>query len=283
MKTDCEIIKDLLPLYAEHMTSEKSNEMIEEHLNECEECRKQFDDTLYDKPSVSFSNQTDAVFTQYVQESKKKNKKKTVIIVIVAVVLSIAVELAVPLGFLALLFIFDTGAEIETNTDISRYEDYIGKNAVEPHNHKWDMDESIFPEHLTKEMTVEDYQTVYYNPWDAQWLSYLVVDYPEEEYKKELKRLHDYKSTTYKGFYGAKGFDSKYDLAAMYADSYNGFVYALDAHEGRIIYVELIFCNYQFDFDYEEMIPKDYLPVGFYAGRNSNNRVEIGDFFVEYN
>ena len=35
----CEIIRDLLPLYVDDVCSEKSKDMIEEHLRGCEECR----------------------------------------------------------------------------------------------------------------------------------------------------------------------------------------------------------------------------------------------------
>lgn len=35
----CDIIKDLLPSYIEGLTSENSNEEVEKHLAECEECR----------------------------------------------------------------------------------------------------------------------------------------------------------------------------------------------------------------------------------------------------
>jgi len=38
MKYDCCIIKDLLPLYADNAISEKSHEIIEEHLHSCESC-----------------------------------------------------------------------------------------------------------------------------------------------------------------------------------------------------------------------------------------------------
>ena len=40
MSKECEIIRDLLPLYAEGLTSKASNEWIEEHLNTCPECTK---------------------------------------------------------------------------------------------------------------------------------------------------------------------------------------------------------------------------------------------------
>lgn len=36
----CEIISDLLPSYIDHLTSEKSNEMIEEHLRTCKLCKE---------------------------------------------------------------------------------------------------------------------------------------------------------------------------------------------------------------------------------------------------
>ena len=38
MKIDCEVIRDLLPLYADDACSEKSRLMVEEHLQECESC-----------------------------------------------------------------------------------------------------------------------------------------------------------------------------------------------------------------------------------------------------
>lgn len=41
MKVSCDIIRDLLPLYAEGLTSQTSNEMVDEHLCECDECTKQ--------------------------------------------------------------------------------------------------------------------------------------------------------------------------------------------------------------------------------------------------
>ena len=39
-KRECDIIKDLLPSYVDEICSEASKEWIEEHLKECEECRK---------------------------------------------------------------------------------------------------------------------------------------------------------------------------------------------------------------------------------------------------
>ena len=35
----CEIIRDLFPSYIDGLTSEESNEAVEEHLEKCKECR----------------------------------------------------------------------------------------------------------------------------------------------------------------------------------------------------------------------------------------------------
>ena len=43
MKLSCDIIRDLLPLYAEELASAESAEAVEEHLCECEGCRAQLD------------------------------------------------------------------------------------------------------------------------------------------------------------------------------------------------------------------------------------------------
>lgn len=38
-KVDCDVISDLLPLYCDHVCSEKSRNLVEEHLASCQECR----------------------------------------------------------------------------------------------------------------------------------------------------------------------------------------------------------------------------------------------------
>lgn len=48
MKMKCEVIRDLFPSYIDGLTSEESNELIEEHLKECRECREYLDDMKED-------------------------------------------------------------------------------------------------------------------------------------------------------------------------------------------------------------------------------------------
>ena len=197
-------------------------------------------------------------------------KKKYIVIIICSITFIIILRLLAIFSFFYLIF---SNSSIEVNTDINKYNNYIGDTAYKEYFDKWGMNEEIFPSIIKSNMNVLDYKMVYYNPWDAQYLSYLVVEYNEEDYIKKIERLRGYDSTKYLGYYGALGFD-KYALIAMEADSYNGFVYALTDGKSRVIYVELIFCNYQYDFDYREYIDSDYLPIGFDAGENNNYQKE---------
>ena len=42
-KIPCDIIQDLLPLYADGLTRENTGKEIEEHLKECALCRESYD------------------------------------------------------------------------------------------------------------------------------------------------------------------------------------------------------------------------------------------------
>ena len=42
MKNECKIVQDLLPSYIENINSAETNEFIEEHFSNCEECRKNY-------------------------------------------------------------------------------------------------------------------------------------------------------------------------------------------------------------------------------------------------
>ncbi len=53
MKHDCEVIRDLLPLYQDDVCSPKSREMVEEHLKECEACKKELEEI---KKEIYISN-----------------------------------------------------------------------------------------------------------------------------------------------------------------------------------------------------------------------------------
>ena len=52
-KNECKIVQDLLPNYVEGLTNEETNLFIEEHLRECNTCKKMFNNmkTEIQKPA----------------------------------------------------------------------------------------------------------------------------------------------------------------------------------------------------------------------------------------
>lgn len=118
---------------------------------------------------------------------------------------------------------------------------------------------------------VREYQYTYYNPWDAQYVFYMTIDYDEASYEEELARLQDIGiSGDYTDYYSVTGEPEGYDLLAMNCDYYNGFVYAIvpeDSQDGdhSITYVTIYFCNYFLDLDIHEYMKDEYLLEGFDA------------------
>ena len=39
-KISCNVIQDIMPLYVDEIVSEDTKKLVEEHLKECEDCRK---------------------------------------------------------------------------------------------------------------------------------------------------------------------------------------------------------------------------------------------------
>ena len=165
--------------------------------------------------------------------------------------------------------------EIEVYDDISQYEQYMSFDKEDNDKwYKWWMDESIWPTEITDNMKIIDYKMLRYDPRDVQYLGYLVVEYSDQNYTKEVERLKNYDSTEYMWYYWVGGI-SWYDLLAINADKYYWFVYALTDWKSKIIYVELIFCNYFMDLKYEEYIPREYLLDGFDASIDNSYKTEM--------
>lgn len=82
MKISCEVIRDLLPLYAENVTSEESRKLVEEHVAGCIRCREQLEQIQ--KP-VDIQMDTD---TKEIVSFKKSWMKKTFRITGVAVLIT---------------------------------------------------------------------------------------------------------------------------------------------------------------------------------------------------
>lgn len=88
MKLPCSVIQDLLPLYAEDLTSDVSKTLVEEHLPACEDCRKRLEELKAPPPALP----PEAVPMQQV---KKLLRKQTLAAILLVFFLTTALSLVV--------------------------------------------------------------------------------------------------------------------------------------------------------------------------------------------
>ena len=199
-----------------------------------------------------------------------KKKKNNSILPLVIFVIAILIFFGCGYLLLSGLGYFNP---IEKTTDVHEYQNVIGNYSVGEYEDKWGVSEEIFPASIS-DLDVEDFKMIHYDPMDKQFLAYLVVNYNTTTYQTEMNRLKELGIDEYEGYFGATGFHS-YNLVAMFADAYQGLVYALTDNQSRIIYVELIIPNYFYDIDYKNEIPLEYLPDGFDATVNNPYRMQM--------
>ena len=85
----CNVIRDLLPLYADEVCSEDSREMVQEHISTCKDCRQELEDYRYNTglPEVP----TDVAMKKFKKKMGKKNLKKIVVSVLLSIIICLTV------------------------------------------------------------------------------------------------------------------------------------------------------------------------------------------------
>lgn len=83
-KEECKIIQDLLPNYIENLTSRETNEYIENHLKDCDECVKILKDM---GEEITLDKIDEKKKIDYLKKIKHRNKLIISIILIIAILL----------------------------------------------------------------------------------------------------------------------------------------------------------------------------------------------------
>ena len=83
MRNECNIIRDLLPLYAENMVSADTTAFIEEHLKDCEACRREYEKTKEPQPAQEISHAAPLI---KLRRKMKIKKIQTIILTAVFVI-----------------------------------------------------------------------------------------------------------------------------------------------------------------------------------------------------
>ena len=87
MKTNCNIIKDLLPLYVDEITSKESTLLIDEHLAECKNCKEALENM---KEEIRVSNIDEkSTIKSFFKKIKRKKRISIALSVIITLILVI--------------------------------------------------------------------------------------------------------------------------------------------------------------------------------------------------
>ncbi|WP_202081486.1 zf-HC2 domain-containing protein [Caldalkalibacillus salinus] len=120
----CTIIQDVLPLYLDKVVSQDTKEMVEDHLQHCDKCQKEYESM---KRELCIPVETEVSFFNNIR--KKWFKKKVMISV-----LSIIITAAILLGSFSYVFHYETVIpysedlfKIEVQNDKQLVIRYIGK------------------------------------------------------------------------------------------------------------------------------------------------------------
>lgn len=80
MKYQCEVIKDLLPLYVDDVCSKESKKIIEEHLEICDSCKQYYDAMKSSDNSIISEDKNNEILADSLQKVKKQIRVKHLII-----------------------------------------------------------------------------------------------------------------------------------------------------------------------------------------------------------
>lgn len=90
MKNNCEIVQDLLPMYVEGLTSESSNQFVEEHIDSCPECLNYYKTIKEDLPleETSYSH-AEIEDQELIKDIKQRIKNRTFIVALVGMLIGL--------------------------------------------------------------------------------------------------------------------------------------------------------------------------------------------------
>lgn len=98
MKTSCDIIQDLLPLYCDGVCSDASKQTIEKHLQECDLCKEEFS-LLQEDITGTLLQAKDKEIAKAAASAWKKGKKNAFIKGCLIVLVSIVMLVGTYIGF----------------------------------------------------------------------------------------------------------------------------------------------------------------------------------------
>ena len=205
---ECKIIRDLFPSYIDDLTSESTNQYIQEHLNSCKECKKVLEDM---KKDIKLdTTQKDSKEVKYIK--KFNNKMKILKLIIIAIVLTVVLAIVRNMMILVIL-----NNRADKYTSYTNY--YIKELKYGGATEEIDIYEKYVKDnkYIVKAKTVSDFCKVksanYYN---GEVLNrYVEFEYAEENEKNQSTKtayLNDSENILFPEFFNELDFQNSIQL-----------------------------------------------------------------------
>lgn len=203
MKISCEITKDLLPLYHDEVCSNQSRIAVEEHLQECDACKKYLDSINSDFIQDSTGKSSEQAKSNVLKGIKKKLFRKNVMVSVISVICAIAVLL----GGFELIFHrqipipYEEGLVSVKMGDDGKLLAYFNGDDYYC-SYKWNTT-------IEKDGIKEDVAYIYYT--DTIWTRYFSKPQKDKEYKYEIN------NSSWRDYDNGEGLiEEKKDISAVY-------------------------------------------------------------------
>ena len=95
---DCSVIRDLIPLYIDECCSEESRRMVEEHVKECDSCKKILEDMKQDTINVGLSDSTSVKIARISEWQASFMQSVLLFVSFALITIGVALEAGTPSG-----------------------------------------------------------------------------------------------------------------------------------------------------------------------------------------
>lgn len=128
-KINCNVIQDLLPLYIDHAVCEDTKKVVEEHLRECESCRKAYQEIKNDLCQPVEIEKSDVRELRQFKKFLSKRQLRTIFVTVAGVLVFLVVVIVFMNRYMRYIGYQEAGLTfISEDADEVRFKDSIKGN-----------------------------------------------------------------------------------------------------------------------------------------------------------
>lgn len=212
MKNDkCYLIRDLLPSYIDELTGEETNKEIENHLNECPDCKKAYESMKSDIPGEKEAESSEEYDEKLIKKiglnvKRKNDRSKVVSIVAIVSLILLFVLLNLPIVPVSQKNIYAKITKPSLMLDSAgRKYNNVEENSVLLYEDEDDFDEVYFHKVIFKDSSLENDGIIYYATENVDLWYFSVVEIDSKKPIRAYKtKIQNYEGENVLTVYGVK-------------------------------------------------------------------------------